>query len=370
MGNPFILYNGKTIDLGKLHRDTFPMEEGPPTVVNRTLTGGHETVTSPRVDISLNPTWLLETASLRRSLENWYQWAKKGGAFVLGFDSAKVVNTTIVIDAGSGANTVWVNNPSGITVAGAYRIIDGPNKQVVTVATASADKITINETLDFSLGAGALFRDEYYFVGVCPQGAGNPIQLHSGSEGNAWPPDIFYFSPQIIEDVSQEDTVLEKRLAADTAGTDTATAQDWFPSEGDVTVASDTTYEIEGQLRLSRSAGTTSHTTGLLFAGTATLTNITYQATCNTGDTAANAARNGIAAEVATETVVKAASTSATEQIAVWVRGTVRVTTGGTFIPQFKYSAAPGGAPSVLKNTYFRLIPLGSASYASQGTWS
>lgn len=164
--------------------------------------------------------------------------------------------------------------------------------------------------------------------------------------------------------------MLFKALSSNVSGTDVATAQPWFPSAGAVAVEASKAYIFEGYLRTSRSAGTTSHTTSLLFAGTATLTSIAYRAIVNTGDTAANIAANQTAAEVATATVVKAASTSATEQIACWVRGVVRINGAGTFIPQFQYSSAPGGAPSVLSNTMFTLYPIGSGSVTTSGTWS
>lgn len=161
-----------------------------------------------------------------------------------------------------------------------------------------------------------------------------------------------------------------KVLASNATGTDVSTAQPWFPTAGAVTVESGTTYKFEGYLRTSRSAGTTSHTTSLLFGGTATLTNIAYRADVNTGDVVTNLAQNQTSIEVATATVVKAASTSATEQISIKIEGVVRVNTGGTFIPQFQYSSAAGGAPSILTNSYFMLYPLGSGSVTTQGTWS
>ena len=164
--------------------------------------------------------------------------------------------------------------------------------------------------------------------------------------------------------------MLFKALAANGTGTDVATAQPWFPTSGGVTLASDTTYFFDGHLRTSRAAGTTSHTTSLLFGGTAVLSSIAYKAHVNTGDVVTNLSENQTAIEVATATVVKAASTSATEQIDIHVVGMVRVTTTGTFIPQFQYSSAPGGVPTILTNSFFRLWPEGSAAVATRGTWA
>lgn len=163
---------------------------------------------------------------------------------------------------------------------------------------------------------------------------------------------------------------LFKALSSTAAGTDVSTAQPWFPAAGAVTVEANTTYFFRGYLRTTRSAGAVSHTTGLLFAGTATLTSIAYRAMCNTGDVVTNGTLNATSIEVATNTTVKAASTSTTEQIAVYVEGIVRINGAGTFIPQFQYSAAPGGAPTVMVGTYFQMYAIGSGSVTTQGTWA
>lgn len=163
---------------------------------------------------------------------------------------------------------------------------------------------------------------------------------------------------------------LIKALSSNDTGSNGTSAQAWFPTAGGVTVTGDTTYRMEGTLHLIRSAGTTSHTTSLLFGGTATLTSIRYRAYCNTGDVATNLAVNQTTMSVATATVVKAASTSATEEIIVSVDGIVRINAAGTFIPQYQYSVAPGGAPTVQANSFFKLTRIGSGSFVAQGTWA
>jgi hypothetical protein len=165
-------------------------------------------------------------------------------------------------------------------------------------------------------------------------------------------------------------TSLVRVLDADATGTNVATAQQWFPTSGAVAVAAATTYKMTGLLALIRAAGTTSHTTGLLFAGTATLTGIQYVAESNTGDVDTTLAAGLTTSRVATNTTVKAASTSATETALIAVRGIVRVNAAGTFIPQFIYSAAPGGAPTIKANSYFQLEPLGSGAMTALGTWT
>lgn len=165
--------------------------------------------------------------------------------------------------------------------------------------------------------------------------------------------------------------VLAKILSADDAGgQNVATAQPWFPTQGAVTVTGDTLYYMEGHLYTTRAAGAVSHTTSLLFAGTATLTSISYVAKAQVGDTDALLPLSRVVSRVATATVVKAASTSTTEAISIDLEGFVRINAGGTFIPQFIYSAAPGGAPTIKANSGFRLTPIGSGSFVSSGAWS
>ena len=165
-------------------------------------------------------------------------------------------------------------------------------------------------------------------------------------------------------------TLLKILTADDTGGQNVATAQPWFPTAGGVTVASDTTYLLDGRLLLSRAAGTTSHTTSLLFAGTAVISSIVYMAKVQVGDTMALLPLSRVESAVLTSTAIKIASIVATEQITVDLEGVLRVTTAGTFIPQFIYSAAPGGTPTILRGSRFMLTPVGSAGFLSQGVWA
>ena len=163
--------------------------------------------------------------------------------------------------------------------------------------------------------------------------------------------------------------VIERRLDVSQTGTNGLAAQNWFPTLGAAQVEAGVVYDFYGLLNLTRSAGVTSHTTSLLFAGTATLTYILWRASCNTGDTLANAAQNHAAGRSAAAVVVKAASTSATEEISLLVQGSVKINAAGTFIPQFQYSAAPGGAPTIQPGSFFQLTKKGSG-FNQKGTWA
>jgi hypothetical protein len=161
-------------------------------------------------------------------------------------------------------------------------------------------------------------------------------------------------------------------LTNDYTGSDVNTAQKVFnsPSNGQITLPASTTYFMEGMYYITRAAGTTSHTLSTLFALGGTLTSITYiaETTSTTGNTLGAVSR--IYGTGATGVIVTAASTSASENITVHIRGIIRTNTAGTFTPQIQYSAAPGGAPTVLTNSFFRLVPVGTNSVNFVGNWS
>lgn len=174
-----------------------------------------------------------------------------------------------------------------------------------------------------------------------------------------------------VVNVERAQPILFKCLAADdTGGQNVNTAQPWFPTNGAVTVKANTTYRIRGLLWTTRAAGVTGHTTSLLFGGTATLTSLLYSALVGSGQTPGNENRNGAMISAATAVVVKATSNSATENVCIEVYGTIRTNGAGTLIPQFQYSAAPGGAPTIKSGTMFELVPLGAGAVTESGAWA
>lgn len=160
---------------------------------------------------------------------------------------------------------------------------------------------------------------------------------------------------------------LYKVLSADETGQNINTVQPWFPTSGAVTLEASTKYLFEGRLHMTRSAGSTSHTTGFSFGGTATLTAIGGHWGCKEGDGAAQADFDMIAFTAATNIQVKSASVSTTENILGYVSGWVEINASGTFKPQFTYSAAPGGAPTIKCGSFFRLWKL---TGDTSGAWS
>jgi hypothetical protein len=162
-------------------------------------------------------------------------------------------------------------------------------------------------------------------------------------------------------------------LATDYTGNDSATAQKVFNigtgGAGAITLPASTSYFMEATYYITRSVGSNSHTLSTLFALGGTLTGITYTAetTSTTGNVLGAVSR--IYATAATATAVTAASTSSTENITVVIRGIVRTNAGGTFTPQIKYDVAPGGAPTILTNSFIRLTPIGTNAVTYVGNW-
>lgn len=166
--------------------------------------------------------------------------------------------------------------------------------------------------------------------------------------------------------------VLERSIDADQTGTNVTTAQNWFPTNGAVAVEAGVTYDFAGLLGIVRAAGVTSHTVGVLFGGTATLTHIQWTGHVNNTDTLAAGAPNMASARTGATNVAlhTTASTSATEDKMIYVVGCVKINAAGTFIPQFQYiTAAPGGAPTIKTGSFFRLTKKG-ASFNTKGTWT
>ena len=164
------------------------------------------------------------------------------------------------------------------------------------------------------------------------------------------------------------------RLNADQAGANVNTAQSVFGVG--VTLAASTVYAFDTVYLFSKTAGTTSHTIGFGYGGTATLNNIAWRGEGMTDNNAipftrANSTTSLFASSSAANLTATDARSTATQSGSFRLSGTVSINAGGTFIPQYTLSAAPGGAYSTVAGSYIRLTPIGAAGSASfQGTWS
>jgi hypothetical protein len=163
------------------------------------------------------------------------------------------------------------------------------------------------------------------------------------------------------------------RLNADLVGANVTTAQSVFGVG--VTLAASTVYQFDLHVLLTKTAGATSHTVSFGFGGTATLNNIIYGGAANwSGATYANGIISTPQSFDSTTAAAVVASNAIANAGSSWrgyFRGTVSINAGGTFIPQYTLSAAPGGAYSTVAGSYIRFVPIGAAgSASSQGTWS
>lgn len=142
-----------------------------------------------------------------------------------------------------------------------------------------------------------------------------------------------------------------------------------------VTLSASTVYAFDYYAVFSKSAGVTSHTFSLGFGGSATLNNILYGGATNNQNSAYTAGNvsgaTNFDSNTAASTVFIGASTSAGKTNYLYAKGTVSINAGGTFIPQYTLSAAPGGAYSTLAGSYFYIYPIGASGAAiNVGTWS
>jgi hypothetical protein len=162
------------------------------------------------------------------------------------------------------------------------------------------------------------------------------------------------------------------RLDANLAGANVNTVQSVFNVS--VSLSASTVYAFEAVYYFNKTAGTTSHTLGIGFGGTATLNSVLYGGTAFDGTTVlptrASAGTSQVASASAANLVVTGANATAAVTAFISIKGMVSVNAAGTFTPQYTLSAAPGGAYSTMANSYFLIYPIGSAGLINVGTWA
>ncbi|HCI54793.1 MAG TPA: hypothetical protein DFI01_02590, partial [Bacteroidales bacterium] len=158
-------------------------------------------------------------------------------------------------------------------------------------------------------------------------------------------------------------------LANDYTGSNNNSAQKVFnTSNGAVTLADNTTYMFEAQYRIYASGtATTDVQTG--FGGTATVSSIAYTAITS------KSASLTVQGPVRTSFVTSAGTTTITESdsddyLTIILKGVIRINTGGTIIPQIRFTTAPGANPVISTNSYFKVYPIGNATVNYVGNWN
>lgn len=141
-----------------------------------------------------------------------------------------------------------------------------------------------------------------------------------------------------------------------------------------VTLSSSTAYAFDADFNFFKTAGTTSHTFSFQWGGTATLnkiaTNIFSTDSAN-GYVTLTRSVGKYVLESAGPVVLTGAITNAFYTVNLRLTGIVHITSGGTLIPQYALSAAPGGAYTTSAFSYMNIWPIGTTgANVSVGTWA
>jgi len=161
------------------------------------------------------------------------------------------------------------------------------------------------------------------------------------------------------------------RLDSAYVGSNSSSAQSIFGVG--VTLSASTVYEFEIVFALLKTVGATAHTVGVSFGGTATINNFvaTFNGHLNTTPTTVNGTTTQALFQAVTNLTVGQNIASGTVYFYGVIKGTVSINAGGTFIPQYTLSAAPGGAYSTESGSYIRIYPIGASGSATNvGTWA
>ena len=161
-------------------------------------------------------------------------------------------------------------------------------------------------------------------------------------------------------------------LNSNYTGNDSAAAQRVFnvPSNGAVSLAASTTYFFEGLYIIAPAITFNAESLRNVFALSGTINSIRYIADSSTGLASASANVRRTQGTAVTEvTVTDAAPGGAATNFTVQIRGVLRTNTAGTLTPQFAFTGTPGSAPIVQANSFFRIVPAGSANVTNLGAW-
>jgi len=249
------------------------------------------------------------------------------------------------------------------------------------VLTIAAPNTASNFTLTLPTQTGAIVSGSTTANAVIPAGttALAPILLTSGTNLTSATAGAIEYDGKVVYVTpigTQRGIVPTQqyyRLDTAYAGSNATGAQSLFGVG--VTLSASTVYEFEIIFALSKTAGGSVHTIALGFGGTATINNIGYYeslAENNTSLTTLAATNDGVVfIQTASATVITQSFGNATKYCISIVKGTVSINAGGTFIPQYTLSAAPGGAYSTAAGSYISINPLSASGAATNvGTWA
>jgi hypothetical protein len=148
---------------------------------------------------------------------------------------------------------------------------------------------------------------------------------------------------------------------------DSVATQTFFPVG--ITLTAETSYRFTANIYMTRVAGVVSHQIRSLIGGTATYTSLRY--TVQATVLAAAAASVTTVGTVIGATTITPANAVAAENNSFIFDGILCVNAAGTFNLSWSYSAAPGGAPTVIADSWITLKPIGTNTVAASGnTWA
>jgi hypothetical protein len=141
-----------------------------------------------------------------------------------------------------------------------------------------------------------------------------------------------------------------------------------------VTLSSNTVYAFQGNFNFFKTAGTTSHNFRYQWGGTATFNSIVtniYFYDGNLGFVTPTRAMETLTMETVGPTTL-GSITTAFYTLNLLISGIVSVDQGGTLIPQYSLSAAPGGGYTSVRSNNMSIWPIGTAggTATSVGTWA
>jgi len=269
-----------------------------------------------------------------------------------------VLQDSMGVQVGQPVDNVTAIYGSGDMTKAVY---DAANIAQQVVGTAAVQDIT-NKTL--SLTGGSTIKAPLSFT------AGTNLTTSSAGaieyDGRA-----FYSTPLALQRGLIQ-TGQQYTLDSGYVGSNVTTAQTLL-GVGIASAPGATECEFEGTFYLSKSAGVTSHTISLIFnAGSATVFRFNYDFQTATNATSFSTLTNFVGGSSAVNSAVPVTSaiTTANAFITIKVHGTVSISGGGSIVPGYILSAAPGGAYTTGPGSTFRIWPIGANGNVSIGSWA
>jgi hypothetical protein len=165
------------------------------------------------------------------------------------------------------------------------------------------------------------------------------------------------------------------RLNADLLGSNTSADQSVYGVG--ITLQASTVYAFEGLWHVTKSSGATGHAVRIGWGGTLSFNTFYVKGTgfrlgaAGTSDLSTNDNAFYMRNSFTHLALMTTNSASTSQSTYALFKGMISVNAGGTFIPQYSCTSAPGGAYSTIANSYISIWPIGAAgANTSVGPWA